>query len=178
METAKVDIRKLQMLNDRIAQTIEALNQVRLSVHGIQHTTGTINPLINSFAGQTGYNPVYGSAFGVNQGFNTPFTPGFGHTTGSLGWNPYAAQVLAQQALAAQQQAAIAAQNPVNQFWGTNVNPFFGSQGLGHTTASVLNPLVNDFADRGGFDPYWTSRVSQTFPFIQWGYSPFAAQMF
>jgi hypothetical protein len=38
METAKVDIRKLQLLNDRINQTIEALNQVRLSVHGIQHT--------------------------------------------------------------------------------------------------------------------------------------------
>jgi hypothetical protein len=35
---AKVDIRKLQLLNDRIAQTIEALNQVRLSVHGLQHT--------------------------------------------------------------------------------------------------------------------------------------------
>ena len=32
---AKVDIRKLQLLNDRIAQTIEALNQVRLSVHGV-----------------------------------------------------------------------------------------------------------------------------------------------
>jgi hypothetical protein len=38
METVKVDIQKLQLLNDRIAQTIEALNQVRMSVHGIQHT--------------------------------------------------------------------------------------------------------------------------------------------
>ena len=35
METAKVDIRKLQLLNDRINQCIEALNQVRLSVHGL-----------------------------------------------------------------------------------------------------------------------------------------------
>ena len=34
METAKVDIRKLQTLNDCINRTIEALNQVRLSVHG------------------------------------------------------------------------------------------------------------------------------------------------
>jgi hypothetical protein len=33
--TAKVDIRKLQLLNDRIAQTIDALNQVRYSVHGV-----------------------------------------------------------------------------------------------------------------------------------------------
>jgi hypothetical protein len=38
METVKVDIQKLQLLNDRIAQTIEALNQVRMSAHGIQHT--------------------------------------------------------------------------------------------------------------------------------------------
>jgi len=38
METANVDIRKLQLLNDRINQTIDALNQVRLSVHGLQHT--------------------------------------------------------------------------------------------------------------------------------------------
>ena len=36
METAKVDIEKLQLLNDRINQTIEALNQVRMSVHGLQ----------------------------------------------------------------------------------------------------------------------------------------------
>src|SRR5687768_3894581 len=36
METAKVDIEKLQLLNDRINQVTEALNQVRLSVHGLQ----------------------------------------------------------------------------------------------------------------------------------------------
>jgi hypothetical protein len=39
METAKVDIEKLQLLNDRISQTIEALNQVRMSVHGLQART-------------------------------------------------------------------------------------------------------------------------------------------
>ena len=33
---AKVDIRRLQFLNDRIAQVTDALNQVRLSVHGLQ----------------------------------------------------------------------------------------------------------------------------------------------
>ena len=37
---AKVDIEKLQVLNDRIAQTIDALNQVRLSVHGAQQSLG------------------------------------------------------------------------------------------------------------------------------------------
>lgn len=35
---AKVDVRKLQILNDRINQTIDALSQVRLSVHGLGHT--------------------------------------------------------------------------------------------------------------------------------------------
>jgi hypothetical protein len=40
METAKVDIRKLQILNDRINQVIDALSQVRQSVHGIAHSTG------------------------------------------------------------------------------------------------------------------------------------------
>src|SRR5262245_54785293 len=38
MVEAKVDIRKLQLLNDRIAQVTDALNQVRLSVHGLAHT--------------------------------------------------------------------------------------------------------------------------------------------
>src|SRR5438105_9850418 len=60
---AKVDIRKLQLLNDRIAQTIEALNQVRLSVHGLQHAGGYTNPLqmgygqqnVGQFGGQFGY---------------------------------------------------------------------------------------------------------------------------
>jgi len=37
METVKVDVRKLQILNDRINQAIEALGQLRLSVHGLQH---------------------------------------------------------------------------------------------------------------------------------------------
>lgn len=35
---AKVDVRKLQLLNDRINQTIDALNEVRLSVRGLSHT--------------------------------------------------------------------------------------------------------------------------------------------
>ncbi len=42
MET--VNMQKLQLLNDRITQTIEALNQLRLTVHGIQHTPATVGP--------------------------------------------------------------------------------------------------------------------------------------
>jgi hypothetical protein len=31
--TARVDIERLQILNDRLCQTLDALNQVRLSAH-------------------------------------------------------------------------------------------------------------------------------------------------
>jgi hypothetical protein len=44
METAKVDIRKLQLLNDRINQCIDALHQVRLSVHALQQGYQTQQP--------------------------------------------------------------------------------------------------------------------------------------
>jgi len=38
MEMVKVDIQKLQLLNERIGQTLEALEQVRSSVSGLQHS--------------------------------------------------------------------------------------------------------------------------------------------
>jgi len=65
---AKVDVRKLQVLNDRINQTIDALNQVRLSVHGLGHSA---NP-------QLGF---------MSQGFGFPQTQGWGQqgVTGGLG---------------------------------------------------------------------------------------------
>jgi len=69
--TAKVDIRKLQLLNDRIAQTIEALNQVRLSVHGLglSHTTGNVGGLglgnVGGGLGFQGGNPLAGFQGGV-----------------------------------------------------------------------------------------------------------------
>ncbi len=84
METVKVDIQKLQLLNDRIAQTIEALNQVRMSVHGIQHAQ--VSPW--------GYGAYPGAQLGFGQGYNpytTPFVPQFGPQFGapSFGPTPY-----------------------------------------------------------------------------------------
>jgi hypothetical protein len=38
MDMVKVDIQKLQLLNERIGQTLEALEQVRSSVQGLQHS--------------------------------------------------------------------------------------------------------------------------------------------
>jgi hypothetical protein len=69
METARVDLRKLQLLNDRIAQVIDALNQVRFSVHGLQHTPG--------FTGiPGGYSPWQFSPYGQVTPFNTASIPG------------------------------------------------------------------------------------------------------
>lgn len=83
---AKVDVRKLQLLNDRIAQTIEALNQVRLSVHGLAHTPGL--PPTTPFLSPTMPFPGYGMTPGFPGAFPTypgifpglglqhsPFTP-------------------------------------------------------------------------------------------------------
>jgi hypothetical protein len=95
METAKVDIRKLQILNDRINQCIDALNQVRLSVHGLSHAGG--------LPGSAGFGSSLSSQFGLQGIGQAPFTqgfaPGFSHSTGlmggvggfppTMGWNPY-----------------------------------------------------------------------------------------
>jgi hypothetical protein len=71
METAKVDLRKLQLLNDRIAQVIEALNQVRFSVHGLQHTPG------------------FGSQMSGGQPWNNGSTWGWSWPNGSQAWSQY-----------------------------------------------------------------------------------------
>ncbi|HEX5031509.1 MAG TPA: hypothetical protein VFX78_08630 [Candidatus Eisenbacteria bacterium] len=86
---AKVDVRKLQVLNDRINQTIDALNQVRLSVHGLGHTgvMPQMNPLAHltqgfgtqGFGTQGMGGQGIGGQFG-GQGFGQPGfgTQGFG----------------------------------------------------------------------------------------------------
>lgn len=74
---AKVDIRKLQFLNDRIAQVTDALNQVRLSVHGLQQ-----QPQLGFPQSQMGYPP---SPFGLQP-------PSFGYQQPPFGFpqqSPY-----------------------------------------------------------------------------------------
>ncbi len=120
METAKVDIRKLQLLNDRISQTIDALNQVRMSVHGLSHANplgqlGAGYPQIGAqqFAGQPfACQPFAGQPFGYPQvpqfqtgvGMASPW--GLGHTSPVV--DPLSAMRHAQvaQLQAAQLQAA------------------------------------------------------------------------
>ena len=101
METAKVDIRKLQLLNDRIAQCAEALNQVRLSVHGLTYGAGYgqagVSGLMQNPAfavGQTGLshtsptNP-YGFVPQFSPIPQIPQIPQMPQVSPIPGWNPY-----------------------------------------------------------------------------------------
>lgn len=92
METAKVDIRKLQLLNDCINRTIEALNQVRLSVHagGLQHSAQMgLQGLGSPFGGFPGSYPgAYTSPFGISPQ-QAAMMPGFAQV-GALNGYPNA----------------------------------------------------------------------------------------
>jgi hypothetical protein len=85
---AKVDVRKLQVLNDRINQTIDALNQVRLSVHGLGHTPGIPQ---NPFPTQGfGVPQPFGvqQPFGLQQPYNLQQPYGMTGIQGIPGINP------------------------------------------------------------------------------------------
>ena len=196
METAKVDIRKLQTLSDCINRTIEALNQVRLSVHA-----GNLPYAQLGLQGAGAAFGAYPGAFGIApqlMGQVPGVIPGIAHSAAQnalfnqiAGVSPWAnlAQLgnIAQQAA---QQAAFA-NTPWNNAsaafntTGLNGNPFaqqFGQTGLAHTGVDQrfnnINGLNGLNAFNGVFgnefvDPYAQARIAQTFPFVHWGYSPF-----
>lgn len=159
---AKVDVRKLQLLNDRITQTIDALNQVRLSVHGLGHT-GMQSPFgqqfgqqqpfgQQSFGFQGGYGQNPWQQFG---GMGQGFQGGLQHTS-PLGFQGIGGGI-----------------NPLQYgggMTGTNVSPL-GFQGLGGMTPQIFGGLSHtgpDFIEQRlnevrASDPY---RISQTFPYI------------
>lgn len=95
MEAVKVDVRKLQLLNDRISQTLDALNQVRLSAHGLSHSPSVV-PVIQQtpVPWALPYAPV--SGYAVPSLFGLPQAYGISHSTGipyigypvSGVWNP------------------------------------------------------------------------------------------
>lgn len=142
METVKVELQKLQMLNDRIAQTIDALNQLRLTTHGLQHTAA-------QQLGAASYVPSVAQSFGMPglgavpmQAVQPTFYPGIGHTSQWL----QAPQLLQQLVPQVGQQAAFGQQAPM---FG------IGGFGISHTV-----------------DPQWQARVSQAFPFASYQYPP------
>lgn len=162
METAKVDIRKLQLLNDRINQCIDALSQVRLSVHGLANAgnpglgigyggygqvpvglshTGTFgNPFVSPGFGGV-MNPSFLPAFGqvpiAPNPFFQPVTPGLSHSTGA--WAPSA--------------------------FAQGVNPWAGLSPFG-------NEGLEAYARTGVSDPLITARIAQTFPYAQFPAPP------
>lgn len=84
--TAKIDVQKLQLLNDRICQTIDALNQVRLSMHRFSYGYGQTLPTYAMNSG-LGSQALYGTPFYGSPVIGSPVhgVPGvFG------GHNPYA----------------------------------------------------------------------------------------
>jgi hypothetical protein len=94
MQTATVDIRRLQILNDSINRTIDALNQVRLSVYGaVTPNALGVSPGIGGLAHAAAQNPFVASQL-ANQ-FANPFTNVFANSFTNPLNNPFAAQQLA-----------------------------------------------------------------------------------
>src|SRR5213593_3421598 len=168
METAKVDIRKLQLLNDRINQCLEALSQVRLTVHGLSHTAGQIQGQGLGFPSglggfgypQSGIGLPQPAPFGQFGGAGVPYPPfaGLGHSTG-LG--PF--QAFAQQPFPFAQQAfpfpqTLGAGQGIPQPWGGQ-SPW---SGLSHTNPEILAMA----------DPFGALRIAQTFPYAQYPVPP------
>jgi hypothetical protein len=190
METAKVDIRKLQLLNDRINQTIDALNQVRLTVHGLSHTAG-INPNVPNVGAtafglgagqqQAGFPQVPQGVYPQAQqtgfpqpgfpqpGFPQAFGGGLSHTPpfyGGVqgvqgGMNPY---------------AALGLQGGVNPYAGIGSgvaggwNPYLAQMGqigqFGGLSHTGQEP-IESFARPAWNDPLLAVKVAQTFPYAQ-----------
>jgi hypothetical protein len=158
METAKVDIRKLQLLNDRINQCIDALNQVRLSVHGL-----------------SGASP--GVQSGIGAGQNPAFDYGLGLTHSGFGQNPFVQPGIGQSPVVPFGSPNVFGQVPVTQGYfpgfaaagypqqtgafGIGMNPLMA--GLTHTSPETLDA----FRRPVWADPLLTARIVQTFPYAQ-----------
>ena len=154
METAKVDIKKLQVLSDRINQCIDALNQVRLSVHGLAQS----NPFTS------------GQGFGSPAGLGSPGIGGLSHTNAPFsamgGINPFASPYgnpgIGLGYGTVQGQFGQTGFPPTGQFPGAS--PLFG---LSHT-----GPEVSEAYKSTWNDPYLAAKVSQTFPYLQFAVPP------
>jgi hypothetical protein len=133
---AKVDVRKLQLLNDRITQVMDALNQVRFSVHGLTHTGAPI--------GQ----PVPGYQFGIPQlpqfGFQQQTPYGIGQPWGQLGIPQQPQLGFQPPQLGFQQQVPYGMGQPYGQpgtQWGLQQPMTGGFGGLQHTQYSPSVPF-------------------------------------
>lgn len=159
---AKVDVRKLQILNDRINQTIDALNQVRLSVHGLGHSGG-LQPL-NPYAFMTHQGYGMGQPFGMGQpyGVGQPYGMGAPGLFSGLQHSPY-------------QSFANPFISPLTTPFGSPFGSPFGQTGapwslFGQTGGfggglfhSGTDVIERQLIEARANDPF---RITQTFPFV------------
>ncbi len=170
METAKVDIRKLQQLNDRINQCLDALNQVRLSVHGLSHTAAPGQP--GTPFGSYGSIPDPRVGFGIQdprQGFGIgAVAPGYesGLQHSTIPQLPFP-QVAPFTPMFGQ---PVVGQIPQIPTW----NPLqAGLPGLSHSGIAGLEAAPYGIYGRPIWaDPMLAARVAQTFPYVQLAVPP------
>src|SRR5215831_14062880 len=154
------EIRRLQVLNDLIAQTLDVINQRSLLSSGLSHTPyaelGV--PQVNPFLAQQ-LNPLL-AQYGVPQtpigqlaGAQVPFaTPGMMHSPFVGLQGPFGQQQTFGQALFGQQPFGQApfGQQPVGQFWTPYTAPW--TQGLMHTPFTGY-PIQRGIEGGIGFGP-------------------------
>ncbi|HZO13442.1 MAG TPA: hypothetical protein VFB62_09285 [Polyangiaceae bacterium] len=147
---ARVDLNKLQILNDRICQTIDALNQVRLSVRAVNQVTGIASPYTSS---QVGFQHSTPWAYGA-MGSVSPWS------------NPFALQGLTGLTPMGLQHSVLGNAVPYGSSavpYGSSAVPYGASphfpQGLQHSTQDLYELQLAQIRAQ---DPF---RVAQTFPF-------------
>ena len=187
MESARVDLRKLQLLNDRINQCLDALNQVRLSAHGLSHTTASppgIPPYgypaqvggapIGAMSQGIGYGgmPIQGQGAGFYGGLShTPFTQVPQFQIPQLGGFP---APIPQQGQSIPQQGQYGPYGQYGQY-GAGSSPIAGQYpvtpgipGLSHSGAEPETGYGRPL----WADPLLAARVRETFPFVQYPLPP------
>jgi hypothetical protein len=192
METAKVDIRKLQLLNDRINQCIDALAQVRLSVHGLSAGFG---PALSGFQGQPQFAGFQGpqgiqNYLGQQQGIPGYFgqqPPLSGFPVQGLGFagvppfglSPFVQPQLAQQAFG----AGLSHSGGLGAGFGippvSAQIPWANAQSQGLGGLPWLNPMLGlshtspeEYTRSPLSDPILASRIGLTFPYAHHFFPP------
>src|SRR5262245_49016645 len=117
---ARVDLNKLQILNDRICQTIDALNQVRLSVRAVTQVPGCASPYTSSPVGFQHSTPWAYGAMGNVSPWSNPFA-----LQGLTGLNPMGLQ-----------HSALGSAVPYGNAAPYGASPYF-PQGLQHSTQDI-----------------------------------------
>lgn len=161
---AKVDIRKLQILNDRINQTIDALSQVRMSVHGLGHTA-IPTPIMNPFGTIPGFGyPAYPTLPVPPIGVTPPVPPipgsvGLSHTPFTPFVNPLFNLPTPYPTPFVNPLLSQVPTPGITPSWTPTPWTGFGT-GLFHST---IDPLELRMLEARALDPF---RIRETFPFL------------